>query len=453
MNTIIYNEDIKKQIEEITKLFTSEQIEEIARLTGFVQRSSKLTGTIFLSIFTLGMNMYQRPSITQLLGLLKTLHPDFEISREGFQQRINESAVTFFEFMLSQAINISVKEVDLNILSCFKRVLILDSTIIELPDELAYLFKGYGGNASESSMKFQFCYDLKSGKFFYFIQDGTSSDGKYENSFVHKINADDLIIKDMGYFNPKAFIDLSEKGAFFLSRWRSNTELFFKDESGMIFPLEMAKLLTNIKHATELEVFIKHDDKLCKVRLVIEKVPESVKKIRLKKLKTSNQKKSRKSKDITLILLGYNVFLSNIPKECISMNNFRKLYGIRWQIELVFKNWKSNFHLDKISGIKIERIKCMLYSRLLMIFLSSKIIYQIRNIYWIENRIELSEFKSSKHLLITFFEVLKLSIKKQEKDIQKLLRQAFDFIQKNCKKLQQKGRSYPLDIISSMTLT
>lgn len=453
MNNIIDSADVKKQIGEITKFFSSEQIEEIARLTGFVQRESKLTGTIFLSIFTIGMNLYEKPSLTQLLGLLKILIPDFEISREGFHQRINESAVTFFEFMLSQLINISVNKIDLNILSCFKKVLILDSTIIELPKELAHLFKGYGGNASDSSLKIQFCYDLKSGKFFYMFQDGTNPDSKYENSFVDKIEAEELIIKDMGYYNPQAFITLFEKEAFFLSRWKSNSALFFKDKDEKFYPLEMDKLLPSIECTTEMEVFIKHADKFCKVRLVIEKVPESVKNIRLKKLKRSNQRKSRKSKEVTIILLGYNVYISNIPKEFLSKNNFRKLYGIRWQIELVFKNWKSNFHIDKISGIKEERIKCMIYSRLLMIFVSSKIIYQLRNICWLETRIEISEFKTSKYLLITFSEILKLTIKKEEKKIPKLLRQSIEFIQKNCKKLKQKGRSYPIDIINSLDLT
>lgn len=168
-------------------------------------------------------------------------------------------------------------------------------------------------------------------------------------------------------------------------------------------------------------------------------------------MKRNNQKKSRNSKDLTILVQGFNVYLSNIAEENLSKLNFRTLYGIRWQIELIFKNWKSNFHLEKISEIKEERIKCMLYSRLLLIFVSSKIIYQLRNIWWLETRVEISEFKASKHLLITFSEILKLTIKKQNKNIPKLLRQAVNFIQKNCKKLKQKGRTYPLDIISSLS--
>lgn len=80
-----------------------------------------------------------------------------------------------------------------------------------------------------------------------------------------------MIIKDLGYFNPQAFIDLNKKGAFFLSRWKSNSELNFKDETGQLFPLKMEKLLATIKCPTELEAFIKQGEQICKIRLVIEK--------------------------------------------------------------------------------------------------------------------------------------------------------------------------------------
>lgn len=450
MNKIINYDDIKKQIKEISNIFNSTQIEEIAKLTCFVQRESKLTGTIFLSIFTLGMNLYQKPSLNQLLGLLKIVVPELEISREGFQQRINEYAVNFFEFMLAQAINISVKEFDLRLLLNFKRVLILDSTIIELPKELSEAFKGFGGSASDSALKIQFCFDLKSGKFFYFFQDAICPDNKYENSFVEKIEPNDLIIKDLGYFNPQAFIALSEKRAFFLSRWKSNNEIYFKSENNELKQLDMEKFLSRINQTTEIEIYIKKDSYTSKARLVIEKVPEEVKSSRLRKLEKNSKKKGRQTKERTKIFQGFNIYVSNIPEYFLEMNNFRKLYGIRWQVELIFKNWKSNFNLDKIAGIKLERIKCMIYSRLLLIFISSKIIYQLRNIYWIEVRTEISEFKASKHLNIIFPEILKMTIKKQTKEISIVLLQAVNFIEKNCMKLRQKSRANAFDIISSI---
>ena len=198
MNNIIDLDEIQKQVNEINNFFSSDLIEQIALETGFVKRQSKLTGTIFLSIFILGLNMYQKPTLQQFISLLNTLIPDFEISREGFSQRINDLAVKFFEFMLSKVVNMSVSQIDLNILKHFKRFLIVDSTIITLPEELENLFKGHGGDSSKSGIKIQFCYDLKSSEFSYIIQPAVSSDNKYGNTIVDIINQSDLIIQDLG---------------------------------------------------------------------------------------------------------------------------------------------------------------------------------------------------------------------------------------------------------------
>lgn len=449
MDKIIDSIYVKEQVLKISNLFNSEEIDETARLSEFVKRDSKLTGTIFLSIFTLGMNLYEKPSLNQLLGLLKVIVPEFQISKEGIHQRINEHAVTFFEFMLSKVINISVNKFDLNLLNQFKRILILDSTIIELPEQLSDLFKGCGGSSSKSSLKIQFCYDFKSGNFFYVIQSGSDSDTKYENSFVDKTEPEDLIIKDMGYFNPQAFIDMSNKGVYFLSRWKSNVEIYIKNVENNIITLDMEKLLLKIDTLTEIEVFIKKESK---ARLVIEKVPEEVLNIRLRKLNRYSKKQGRQTKALTKLFQGYNIYVSNTDDKLLSSTNFRKLYGIRWQVELIFKNWKSNFNIDKVSGIKVSRIKCMLYARLLLVFISDKIIYHLRNIYWNQEKNEISESKSSKHLIIVFSEILKMCIKKDQGKISILLEQAIDFIGKYCKKKRQKTRANNLDIIAFIPL-
>jgi len=45
------------------------------------------------------------------------------------------------------------------------------------------------------------------------------------------------------------------------------------------------------------------------------------------------------------------------------------LYKIRWQIELIFKNFKSNLELDYLSGKNQHRIESLVYGRLITISL------------------------------------------------------------------------------------
>lgn len=46
---------------------------------------------------------------------------------------------------------------------------------------------------------------------------------------------------------------------------------------------------------------------------------------------------------------------------------------MRWQIELIFKQWKQLFRIDVMKGSRAERIRCLLYGRLIMINIVTQI--------------------------------------------------------------------------------
>ena len=146
------------------------------------------------------------------------------------------------------------------------------------------------------------------------------------------------------------------------------------------------------------------------------------------------------------------MYISNAPSEKLSIENFRKLYSIRWQIELIFKNWKSNFSIDEVTGIRKERIKCMIYAKLLMTIINMRITFWVRNYVWLNKKREISEFRLSKQLIIIADTWLKLILTEPEK-LEAFLKQFFDFVMKNCLKEKQKNRTYPLDILEEISNT
>lgn len=439
-------------VEEVSQFFNKETMEAAARSSGFVERESKLTGSLFLSIFTFGMSIYGKPTLTQLIGLLDIIAPKLQIRREGLHQRINQKAVKFFEYMLSHAVRLGIpKSLDLKVLKGFNRVLIVDSTSFVLPEELAQIFKGSGGSASESAIKIQFGYDLKSSQFFYLIEDGTCSDGLYKNNFINEIRPGDLNIKDLGYFNIQTFIDLDQKGAYYLSRMKSGVTLFVRDEDGNPIKFDLISFCERVKdHIVEIEVYMRKGVVMTKTRLVIEKVPDSVKSQRLRKINANSKKKGYTPSEKTKILQDFNLYISNAPKEILAKESFRVLYTVRWQIELIFKIWKKNFSLDQVSGIREERIKCMLYSKLLFIFISTRIIYLARNYLWWKMKKEVSEPKAANHMKIIGQEWMKLIIQKPS-EVKQFIINAFNFIIKHCRKIEQYGRTYPLEILANLS--
>ena len=442
----------------INGFFDKKIIEDAARDTKFVQRESKLTGHVFLCVFVFAMTHYSTPTLNQLIGILEKILPELKITRQGFHERINEHAVEFFEFLLGKSVEIHIPGLlGSPILEPFGRVLIHDSTSFQLPDELAGIFKGSGGSASKSAVKIQFGFDLKNGHFFYVIQDGTSPDNKKDNNFIDKINKDDLNLRDLGYFNIQTFYEMDAKGAYFLSRLLPNVTLYKQDTSGILVEFNLINFLkgNHNKEIEEIDVFLKKENKdgdiMIKVRLVIEQVPPNIKEKRVRDLNRRNKKKGCMTSDNTKVLQGFNLHISNVPSETLAKENFRKLYTIRWQVELVFKNWKSNFHLDKVTGFRPERIKCMIYSKLLLIFVNSKFLFSLRNYLWNQSQKEISEIQASKHMQTILDEWFKNLILCPEM-AKKILYDSADFIMRKCVKTKQKNRVYPIEMLCDLSL-
>ncbi|MCI0528342.1 MAG: transposase [Nitrospira sp.] len=43
------------------------------------------------------------------------------------------------------------------------------------------------------------------------------------------------------------------------------------------------------------------------------------------------------------------------------------IYRLKWQVELIFKHWKSLLHLHVLRGTRPQRILCLLYGRFILI--------------------------------------------------------------------------------------
>jgi hypothetical protein len=130
------------------------------------QRESKLGGECFVqTLVTAWLNNPQatREALAQMAGSLGVA-----ITPQGLSERFTPQASTFLQAMLDLVVShiIDADPVAIPILQRFRAVVLLDSTVIVLPDELASVWSGCGGSTearTQAAVKLQVSLDLLTG--------------------------------------------------------------------------------------------------------------------------------------------------------------------------------------------------------------------------------------------------------------------------------------------------
>lgn len=98
---------------------------------------------------------------------------------------------------------------------------------------------------------------------------------------------------------------------------------------------------------------------------------------RIRKARKDRDKRLNHSNDYYL-WLKYNVFITNIEEKTLDGKEIAEAYKVRWQIEIVFKSWKSNGHLQQAlheGCTNIYRVKTTIYLLLMFFCLVMQKVY------------------------------------------------------------------------------
>jgi Transposase DDE domain len=384
----------------LTDFFSSDDIEAAARRTGFVKRVSKLTGKLFLALVTFGAWSDATTTLAQLAAKVTQLDEQVEISPEAIHQRMHQRAVAFLQDMIRQALAKvqSIEQVcDEGLFSAFTKVYLADSTGFGLPDSLHDLWPGSGGSAAKAGAKIQAVWDYKNSVFGHFaLTPWNIPDQKYIDHVVALAQKGVLFLFDLGYFKIQALARLATAGAYFLTRLNHQTTIYAPSAGGM-HRVELTQMLQGAEGTLiERAIFIGAKE-LVPSRLVAVRMPESIVNERRRMAKKKAKKKGYMPSKAHLNLLAWNLFISNVPSTIWKAATVVKGYPIRWQIELIFKSWKSYLHLASIKTKKADTTLCYLYGRMLLIVLNYALCPHIRHHLWVKKKRELSVLKLVRH--------------------------------------------------------
>src|SRR5262249_37107874 len=170
-----------------------------------------------------------------------------------------------------------------------------------------------------------------------------------------------LRLADLGYFCLERFAELGRQGVYWLSRLELGVKLY--DAAGTEW--SVAEFLRQ-QASAEVDVLVAAGQKDClPCRLLAKRVPPEVAAKRRQRLREKAIRKGRRVSQERWELAAWTVYITNVPAAMLSLKEALVLGRCRWQIELLFKLWKNEGHIDESRSAKPWRILCEVYAKLL----------------------------------------------------------------------------------------
>lgn len=355
----------------ISGMLSKRVINKIAKRSGYKKRSGgkiKASGIIigFMMMISKKMNSYDSwaSEVSVLSG--------HSVTRQAIENRMNKETSAMTRLVLEEKLLESMNKTNLKShkvnTTKFGMIQLEDSTTFNLPEELSNEFPGNVSRGKKKSQaKIHAMYNFTKNNFtFLDIHSFTENDQSLSSKVLSYVNKGDLLLRDMGFLVLDALEELISKEAYFISRKNSQTKVYdvqFEQEINLIKELRK-------KHFLDKMVLVGRTKKI-KMRLVILPIPSEQAQERRRKAKRDRDKRLNHSKEY-YELLGYAIFITNIPQSICSSREIQKIYRLRWQIEIIFKSWKSCFSFEKLIPTKCgnpERIYSMINLFLLYILL------------------------------------------------------------------------------------
>ena len=186
----------------------------------------------------------------------------------------------------------------------------------------------------------------------------------------------ELVVGDRGYCNARGVAHIVDRGADVLVRFnRTSMPLTLVDGKT---PLDLMPVLRSISsdRVHERFVYAQHKERkghdarlipgrLCMMRLPPNKAEEARKRAR--------EEYGADVSEETLEAAGYVVVFTTTPIHRLSADQCIELYRLRWQIELLFKRWKSLCGFDRMPNYRPDTILSWLYAKILAALLLDRL--------------------------------------------------------------------------------
>lgn len=312
------------------------EVEALAQQPAVIRRKRKFRGQSLLRMIVL--TLWKKPQATFADMAVTAAQLGIPVSATAVEKRFTLPLVDFLQDALNVALGqlLAAEPISGELLDRFTAFFIGDSTSIRLPDELQHEFPGCGGSEGSglAALKIQVRWNLKTAELpQVLIEVGKASDAKSPIAQQAPL-AGSLEIFDLGDFSLDRFRRLDAAQACFVSRLQHGTSVL--DEQGQVLSLREFLPAREVRGVVDVPVQLGLQERL-PCRLIAVRVPEEVAHRRRQKAREKARKHGRELSAEYSELLGWSLFVTNLPPERLTWKEAVVLYRARWQIELLFK--------------------------------------------------------------------------------------------------------------------
>ena len=233
------------------------------------------------------------------------------------------------------------------LLARFRDVSIFDSTVLRLRDFLAKKFPACRTNHTKAAAKMHTMMSLKKGQ----VERMLVTAERVSDHKAFKVGPwaqARLLLFDLGYFSWKLFQTIEDEGGFFVSRLKVSCDGVVEEvRRGLRGPVgSIGRKLTDCLlqgPGTDITVRFGRGKGAISLRVIC-----------------IYDKRADEN----------HLFVTNLPAKDFAYDEIGELYRLRWQVELLFKELKSDLLLDDLRSKREEVVLCHIYAALITLLLS-----------------------------------------------------------------------------------
>lgn len=371
-NCIIFSEKIKK-------LFSKQTLNSIGKDLGLLQRERKITphrlALAVISTFSCGR-------IESLADIQRGFNELFNetVAYKPFHNQLTKPE--FSEFMRELA-SLALTSLTVEVLgfkttnkfSCFEKILLQDGTSFAVNSKLKKIYKGRFTKVSPAAVEIHTTLNLFDGS----VEKATlTSDSASERAELPEPESftGSLLLADRGYPNLDYLSRVDAAGAHFIMRDRTRINPLISSA----FNFDGTKAFRHFEGKDLKQV----KDRLPKKKssdLDVEWVIDKETSIKLRLIATWNKK-----------IKEHQYLITNLPRDRFSAEQIKLAYQLRWQIELLFKEWKSHANLHSFNTKKEPIVEGLIWGSIIAATLKR----YLAHIAQIETNTAISTHKAAK---------------------------------------------------------